>query len=144
MEANGPTRAALGEPRKPTRELTGHVVNPANDRIKIHVLDEPGDGGACHVYGITWSWEHPDGRMGQAGGVTLSFQNGPIAEAGVNGITHEVLLAILVDRLEGFQAGPFACRENAIALTKVQEAQLWLQKRTRDRMGRGVEGTHEV
>jgi hypothetical protein len=34
----------------------------------------------------------------------------------------------------------FSCRENAIALTKIQEAMMWLQKRTRDRVARGVEG----
>jgi hypothetical protein len=71
------------------------------------------------------------------------FQNGPIKEVGCNGLTHESLLAIIIDRLQGFQSGQYACRENAIALTKIQEAQMWLQKRTRDRLARGVEGTHE-
>lgn len=117
------------------RTLSGHKVNPANDTIDIKVTDKPGDGGANHEYSIS----HPD-----FGEVNISFQNGPIPENGVNGVTHEVLLAILIDRLQGFQSGPFACRENAIALTKIQEAQLWLQKRTRDRMDRGVEGAHTV
>ncbi|ODT86711.1 MAG: hypothetical protein ABS78_15575 [Phenylobacterium sp. SCN 70-31] len=72
----------------------------------------------------------------------MLFQNGPIGEVGVNGLTHEALLAILVDRLRAFQAGPFSCRENALALTKLEEAQQWLGARTRARMVRGVEGTH--
>lgn len=55
----------------------------------------------------------------------------------------EALLAVIIDRLQCFQAGPYACRENAIALTKLEEAMMWLQKRTRDRLARGVEGTHE-
>jgi hypothetical protein len=59
----------------------------------------------------------------------------------VNGISIEALLAIVEDRLLGFQSGQFSCRENSIALTKVQEALLWLAKRTRDRVARGVEGT---
>lgn len=71
----------------------------------------------------------------------INFQNGPIAESGVNGISNEALLAIVEDRLIGFQSGEYACRENAIALTKLQEAMMWLQKRTRDRVARGVEGT---
>ena len=50
------------------------------------------------------------------------------------------LLAIVIDRLRAFQAGPFACRENALALTKIEEAQHWLLHRTRARMTRGVEG----
>lgn len=52
-------------------------------------------------------------------------------------------LEILCGRLRSFQAGDFACRENALALTKLGEAQHWLQSRTRKRMDRGVEGTHE-
>lgn len=73
----------------------------------------------------------------------INFQNGPIKESGVNGISNESLLAIVEDRLLGFQSGQFACRENAIALTKLQEAMMWLQKRTRDRVARGVEGTNQ-
>ena len=59
----------------------------------------------------------------------------------MNGISQEALLAILIDRLRGFQSGQYACRENAIALTKLEEATMWLQKRTLDRVRRGVEGT---
>jgi hypothetical protein len=62
----------------------------------------------------------------------------------VNGVSNEALLAIVEDRLQGFQSGPFACRENAVALTKLQESMMWLQKRTRERMARNVEGTNIV
>lgn len=117
------------------RTIQTHKVNPANDRISIAVMDEPGAGNANHHYAIDIA--------GSGNGVDLHFQNGPIAEAGVNGITQEVLLAIVADRLECFQAGPYACRENALALTKIQEAQHWLFHRTRQRIARGVEGTHE-
>jgi hypothetical protein len=44
--------------------------------------------------------------------------------------------------MRGFQSGQFACRDNAVALTKLEEAMMWLQKRTRDRMSRGVEGVN--
>lgn len=124
------------------RELTGHKVNPANDQLRIVVLDEPGQGGACHKYEIGFGTGPDD--MGPGNPCLLFFQNGPIGEVGVNGITHEALLAILIDRLEGFQQGPFAGRENALALTKLQEAQHWLHHRTQSRMARGVEGTHTV
>jgi hypothetical protein len=50
---------------------------------------------------------------------------------------------VLIDRLESFQRGDFAGRDNAIALTKLDEARLWLHKRTMDRVSRGVEGTHK-
>lgn len=118
------------------RKITSHMINPANDRIGISVLDEPGPGGANHVYAVDID--------GGENGVDLHFQNGAIDEVGVNGITHEVLLAILIDRLQAFQKGPYSCRENAIALTKLEEAKLWLFSRTLARMQRGVEGTMAV
>lgn len=76
--------------------------------------------------------------------VDISFQCGPLAEAGINGITHENLLAILIDRLEGFQGGKYATVENQIALDHLRAAQNTLKFRTQLRLARGVEGTHTV
>ena len=73
----------------------------------------------------------------------MNFQNGPIKEAGVNGVMNEDLIAIVIDRMQGFQNGDFKCRENALALTKLEEALMWLRKRTQDREDRGVEGTSQ-
>ena len=125
------------------RELTSHKVNGLNEALRIEVLDDPGQGNACHLYGIT-SNEPRNADTPPAVTLPVRFQNGPIAEAGVNGISGEALLAIVEDRLLGFQAGPYACRENALALTALQESMMWLQKRTRDRAARGVEGTSVV
>lgn len=122
------------------RELTSHKANGLNEALKIMVCDEPGAGGACHHYNIS-AYDCEKGEI--YGATEIHFQNGPIQENGVNGISNEALLAIVEDRLAGFQAGQFACRENAIALTKIQEAMMWLQKRTRDRVARGVEGTSQ-
>ncbi len=83
-------------------------------------------------------------RTDERRSTAILFQNGPINEAGVNGITHEALLAILIDRLRGFQAGPFKSKANACALTHMEEALMWLNQRTLERMRRGVEGTHKV
>lgn len=76
----------------------------------------------------------------------ISFQNGPVKEDGngVNGITHEVLLAVLIDRLEGFQAGQYANPHNQLALDHLRGALEALHDRTRARIARGVEGTHKV
>jgi hypothetical protein len=124
------------------RELTSHKVNGLNEELLIEVLDEPGQGNACHVYGIT-SLEPRSADTPPAVMCPIRFQNGPIQDFGVNGISQEALLAIVEDRLKGFQSGEYACRENAVALTKIQEAMMWLQKRTRDRVARGVEGTSQ-
>lgn len=74
----------------------------------------------------------------------IKFQEGPIRECGVNGIHNEDLLNIVLERLSGFQKSNFRCRENAVAITKIEEALMWLRKRTDGRERRGVEGTSEV
>ncbi len=122
------------------REITDHKLNGLNEALSITVLDEPGSGGANHEYLIEWPVSEAVKSVVKTS-TQISFQNGPIAEAGVNGISGEALIAIQIDRLRCFQKGPYACRENAIALTHLEDALMWLQKRTRDRMARGVEGT---
>lgn len=73
----------------------------------------------------------------------IDFQNGPIKEHGVNGVTEEDLIDIVRTRLKAFNQTEFGCRENAVALTKLDEAMLWLNKRTMERQSRKVEGTSE-
>lgn len=58
-----------------------------------------------------------------------------------DGTTNEEVLKMLIDRM-GFLQGKFPCRENALAITKMEEALMWLEKRTADRKNRGVEGKH--
>lgn len=74
----------------------------------------------------------------------IHFQEGPIKENGVNGVANEDLLVMVIRRLQGFQDSPYSCRENAMAITKLEEALLWLRKRTMGRENRGVEGTNAV
>lgn len=72
--------------------------------------------------------------------INIKFQEGPIGEHGVNGCQIEDVINTLVDRLQGFQQGGYPCRENALAITKLEEARLWLDERTRKRQVQGVEG----
>lgn len=72
--------------------------------------------------------------------IRIKFQAGPLPD-GVNGCSIEDVIDVLVTRLEGFQKGNFRCRENALAITKLEEAKLWLLERTRKRQVQGVEGT---
>lgn len=128
------------------RQIHDHKVNGLNEALSVIAVDQPGSGGANHGYIITlpdWT-RNPDGSNSHHVW-DLNFQNGPIqSPADFNGITNEALLAVLIDRMRGFANGPFKCRENSVALTKLEEALMWLQKRTRDRMTRGVEGTHQA
>jgi hypothetical protein len=135
------------------RHITTHQASPLDKDITLHVLDEPGHGGACHEYMVTGMRipaplsEHALNHLQSSGycyGVRIPFQNGPANEAGVNGVSNEVLLAIVADRLEGFQAGPYACEDNGVALAKIKSAMGDLQQRTKARLARGVEGTSVV
>ena len=104
---------------------------------EVYCLDEPGFGGAHHEYSIVGKHEGIDYA-------SVSFQNGSIKEAGVNGCHNEDLIVIVVDRLRDFQSGDFSCRENALAITKLEEALHWLNHRTAARIARGVEGKFVV
>ncbi len=121
-----------------------------NSSVQVWALDEPGPGGAHHKYALEWDGSeaasgYRDSETGKWRNCCfIRFQNGPIKEAGINGATNEVLLAIVVDRLQSFQKGGFSCRENAIALTKIEEALHWMQHRTEARIARGVEGETKV
>lgn len=137
-------------------EIFSHKgTSPASDELSIHAVDEQGQSGANHLYKISSDkldlLKNPSSSSiksteeeneGPINGVYILFQNGPIKEADVNGVTEQSLLAIVIDRLQSFQKGPFACRENALAVTKLEEAMHWLGARTRDRIARGVEGTN--
>ena len=121
------------------RTLTTHQINSFNtEHVTVTTDDDAGPGGASHHYTIAID----SGEIGWSLGI--HFQKGPVKEAGVNGVSDEALFAILIDRLQGFQKGQYSCRENAVALTHLETALLWLQHRTRARQARGVEGTSAV
>ncbi len=129
------------------REITDHMTNPANEQLRIAAADAPGPGGANHLYFIDGFNTVTNPSLPQKyayQGMEVPFQNGAIGEAGVNGVTHEALLAILIDRLKCFQMGPYACAENDAALQGLEQALGALKKRTEARVARGVEGTHAV
>jgi hypothetical protein len=134
------------------RTLTDHKLNGLNDALDITVLDEPGSGGAHHQYQISWGQVErgpkptiaeleailekgdksvsllPDGGVCVGNTALICFQNGPIQEAGVNGISGEALLAIVIDRLRCFQSGPYASADNASALIHAEACLADLQK----------------
>jgi hypothetical protein len=74
---------------------------------------------------------------------TLQFIEKDAAMNTINdGTTNEEVLAMLIDRL-AYLNNRLPSRESALARTKCEEALLWLNKRTADRIQRGVEGTHK-
>lgn len=59
----------------------------------------------------------------------------------MDGTTNEEVIKVLIDRLE-FLNAKFPCEENSRALTLLAGALMALEKRTADRLARGVEGKH--
>ncbi len=105
---------------------------------KVAALDERGAGNANHRYQV-----QPVGKSSGFVMGCITFQNGPIKERGVNGLANEDLIAIVIDRLEGFQAGSYSHEANAAAIKSLYEALAHLRSRTDEREARGVEGTSE-
>jgi hypothetical protein len=93
------------------------------------------------------------GGTTQATGLLIAWQRGlmdAVLEEGQaeptylpNGATVETVIQAAIDRLKFFQGDQFACRQNAIAITKLEEALHWLEARTAERKERGVENSYQ-
>lgn len=109
-------------------------MNAINECKIMNKIDDIGNPSGGFVYGT---------------GVRIDWQEGPLGRAAErkepNGAFVETVISAALQRIEHYQNvsdGKFKCRENALAITKLEEALLWLNKRTLDREARQVEGTH--
>lgn len=108
----------------------------------INAVDEVGPGGANHKY-LIQSYSM-DGQGNADVYETIKFQKGARNEEGsIHGVIDSDLLEIVRDRLKSFQNGPFSSRENAVALTHIEEALMWMNRRVEDRIERNVLGRNE-
>lgn len=113
---------------------THHDGHGLNESIFI-TSDAPDRSGAAHCYKL---------EIGGLVSSFINFQKGPRNEEGSTaGVTEAAILAVLIDRLRGFQAGPYSCRENAIQLTKLEEVLHWTKARADERAKRGVLGKNQ-
>ena len=105
----------------------------------VFAVDGKGNGGANHHYTIHANPQETDARlMG-----VIQFQNGARKlDDSIHGVLDTDLLEIVRHRLHSFQQGEFATRENAIALTHIEEALMWMNRRVEDRIERNVLGTN--
>lgn len=117
---------------------THHDGHGLNEGLEIYCDNrDPKAGGASHDYTI--HAKDPGAPVAQ-----IQFQHGPREEDGSkHGCTEASLLAILIDRMEAFQAGPYACHENDMVKTKLQEALFWTRYRVDERAKRGVLGRNQ-
>lgn len=110
-----------------------NTIQTQENLNEVYACDEPGNGGASHIYKITDLDEHTL--------IYISFQNGPRAEAGsTRGILDTDLLEIVRDRMKSFQSGEFASEYTERALVAVEEALYQMNLRVENRIRRGVLG----
>lgn len=128
------------------RELS--TIQKRKKLNRVFAIDEIGPGGANHAYMICASGsvnESDQAKDINNGDIMaeIQFQCRPRKEENsIHGVIDSDLLEIARDRLKAFQAGPFASRENACALTHIEEALMWMNRRVEDRIERNVLGTY--
>jgi len=113
------------------------VVDDSHKYTNVLTDEYVGPGGAQHHYLIV-------NKDLKNAFLEVIFQDGPIKESGVNGVMDENLLAIVIDRLKGFQSGKYASDFNQRAMELIEAGLKQLKERTAERESRGVEGTHAV
>lgn len=103
----------------------------------VFAVDEKGPGGANHAYSIV-------SADTERGYLDVFFQKGPRKEVGSHhGVIDSDLLEIVRDRLIAFQEGPYASEYNEAALSHIECALSWMNKRIEDRIARDVLGKYE-
>lgn len=118
------------------KDHNGLIVSAVTQNVSLRA--EPG----CHYsinFGPKAYGQHPPVPYI----LRLDFQEGPVPEKGVNGLTTETLLAALIHRTEALDA-KFGCEENKRAIADMKNALVNLEVRTARRMMRGVEGKLEA
>ena len=116
------------------QELTMRIQR--TDNLNCIIFDDiEGPGNGRHHYQVFKNEERDIPLM------DIHFQCGARNEAGsISGVLDQDLLEIVRHRLQCFQKGDFPSRESACALTHIEEALMWLNKRKEDRKERGVLG----
>lgn len=108
-------------------------------------LDPEGNPAGGHV--VLDIPAHPEGLNHAAlPALFIRWQDGPLGRGEdrkePNGAFVETVLKAALQRIEHYQGTKFSCRENALAITKIEEALMWLNRRTQRREEENVEGTH--
>lgn len=122
---------------------TAYNINPFIEAVNSFDSDGNPTGGEVYL------------RVTKAGdaefpAVVINWQDGPrgTAEDGMltdpNGAFVEDVIWAAIQRLEFFNESKYRCRENSLAITKLEEALFILKDRQLSRSARNVEGKHEV
>lgn len=112
------------------RTILKEVLTVKPRTVSHHYLDEEGN---------------PAGGTTFGRGFCISWQRGPLGRdedrVEPNGAYVEDLIDVVIDRLKFYQSSKFATEYNEGALSSLNVALDFLQRRTEEREDRGVEGT---
>lgn len=126
---------------EPNQKEKKFIYGESKGCTAIYAVDKPSpNNNSYHEFIINYE---PDSVTSELLG-KIKLQNGNFAEFGHNGIFTEHLLIIARDCLERFNTSKYACKENTLAINNINNALMWLNKRTTERVKRGVYGTETV
>ncbi len=85
----------------------------------------------------------PDKDGGEKYAIFVRWQNGIVQDGQQNGAFVEDVIEAARQRIMFFNSRPESrCRENSLAITKLEEALQWLDWRTRERVRQNVENSY--
>lgn len=126
---------------EPNQKEMQFIYGESKGCTAIYAIDKPSpNNNSYHEFIINYE---PDSETSELLG-RIKLQNGNFKEFGHNGIFTEHLLVIARDCLERFNTSKYACQENSIAINNINTALMWLNKRSSERVKRGVYGTETV
>lgn len=96
------------------------VPHPGDKALAVMASTESEVHNASNAYAVTWR-----GADNRCEGIVIEFQREGIDSGG---LTEDVLIAILIDRLAGLQNGPLACTENSASLRLLEAARVIRKK----------------
>ncbi|MCC6295418.1 MAG: ABC transporter ATPase [Pseudomonadales bacterium] len=123
------------------RQVHAHILIPdcpadLNNHYTITATGEPSHDGSVPDYSIS---------VPGIPATRFVFHTGPHNEgATIRGLSNEVLLAIVLDRMQAWQSGPFKCQENAESIRHIERALDAIRRRALARRGRGVLGANTI
>ncbi len=122
------------------------IVQPIEVENKTTADGKP-DGGTYIVRAV--QPVSPDNEPYESVVMLMRWQQGPLVDADgnelePNGLFLETALRACCERLRYYQTTKFNSRENAVALTHMETALLWLGARARRREEEGSLGTHQL
>ena len=116
------------------------------EKLKLNLIAELKSMGILNSAVLNAMMSTPRELFISSDNLNEAYENRPLNIDGVreepNGAFVETILDVVLKRIEYYQDSKFKCRENALAITKIEEALHWLNARTERRIKEGTEGTH--